>query len=325
MSGIMSINDIKNINNIEIKMTTLRQLEYLIAIDEIRHFHKAAHKVGVTQPTLSAQIKLLEENLGVVLIERSRTSVFLTEAGQRVVLLAKRIINDVQEIYETAETMSREFAGTIRLGVSPTIGPYLLPHVIPGLHKAHKDLKLYVREVIPAYMPNDLINGKYDLLLTTTPVMGAGIHSLPLFREPLYLAVPADSSLAEFKQVERKHLKGQSILTLETGHQLHKQVVSICEEFGAKLLSDYEGTSLDTIRQMVGMGMGVSFLPGLYVKSELRKEKSVILRELKGRKLYRTIGVAWRENTLKQKEYETLANYKREAIKQKFTEFMIIE
>ncbi len=309
---------------LEEEMTTLRQLEYLIAIDELRHFHKAAHRVGITQPTLSAQIKALEQNLGVLLVERSRTSVFLTEAGERVLILAKRIMNDVQEIHETADTISREFAGTIRLGVSPTIGPYLLPHVIPGLHKAYKDLKLYVREVIPAYMPNDLVDGKYDILLTTTPVLGSGIHSLPLFREPLYLAVPADTELARAEKIERKHLKGQSILTLETGHQLHQQVVSICEEFGAKLLSDYEGTSLDTIRQMVGMGMGLSILPGLYVNSELRKDKTVVVRELKSRKLYRTVGLAWRENTLKTKEYETLAKFKRNAIKQKFSDFMII-
>ncbi len=305
-------------------MTTLRQLEYLIAIDETRHFHKAAHKAGVTQPTLSAQIKVLEDKLGVVLVERNRTSVFLTEIGQRIVTLAKRILRDVQEIEEIAKISTQFFAGTIRFGVLPTIGPYLLPHVIPGLYKAHKNLKLYVREAIPSNMVSDLVNGKFDLILTTTPVKKAGVHSIGLFREPLMIAVPADWTLANNEQIERKQLKGQSLLALEAGHQLHEQVEAICREFGAELLFDYEGTSLDTIRQMVGMGMGLSILPGVYVKSELRKDKTVVVRHLKGRALYRTIGLAWRENSIRSHEFETIAQHTRQAIKRQFPDFLAL-
>ena len=303
---------------------TLRQLEYLVAIDETRHFHRAAHKVGVAQPTLSAQVKALEDRLGVLLVERNRTSVVITETGQQVVTLARRILMDVKEIRDIAETSAHDFSGTIRFGVSPTIGPYLLPHVIPGLHKAHKTLKLYVRESIPAHLPGDLLDGKYDLILTTTPVNKSGVVTLPLFREPLYIAVPSDWALAKSEKIEKNSLKGQSLLALEIGHQLHEQVETICQEFGARLMFDYEGTSLDTIRQMVGMGMGLSILPGLYVKSELRKDKSVVVRELKGRALYRTIGLAWRVNSIRSYEFEVLASHIITAIKKKFPHFTVL-
>ena len=305
-------------------MPTIRQLEYLIAIDEMRHFHKAAHQVGVAQPTLSAQIKAMEDKLGVQLIERSRTTVMITDVGEQIVNKARQILMHVQDIHDIAKTTIQDFSGTIKLGVSPTIGPYLLPHVIPGLHKAYKDLKLYVRECIPSVMPGDLLNGRYDAILTTIPVKRSGISSQPLFREPLSIAVPADWSLAKQDTIERKKLYGQSILALETGHQLHEQVETICEEFGAKILFDYEGTSLDTLRQMVGMGMGLSILPGLYVKSELRKDKTVVVRQLKGRSLYRTIGLAWRENSIRSHEFEVLAKYIRDAIQKQFSDFMVL-
>lgn len=305
-------------------MPTLRQLEYLITVNETKHFHKAAQKIGISQPTLSAQIKTLEQHLGIILLERNRTSVIATEMGERVINIAKRIIKDVQEIKDISATANQIFAGTIKLGVAPTIGPYLLPHVIPNLHSTYQNLKLYVREGIPMQMPIDLLEGKYDVLLTPTPVKISGVYSQPLFREPLYIAVPSDWELAKHDTIERKKLKGQSLLALETGHQLHEQVESICEEFGAELLFDYEGTSLDTIRQMVGMGMGLSILPGLYVKSELRKDKTVVVRELKGRALYRTVGLAWRENSARKHEFLELAELNKTAIKRQFSEFITL-
>lgn len=305
-------------------MPTIRQLEYFVAVSETKHFHKAAHSLGVAQPTLSAQIKALEESLGVRLFERSRTSVILTDVGRDILQLSNDVLRNVQEIRDTALIRSKAFSGTVKLGVSPTIGAYLLPHVLPALHKAHKNLKLYVREVIPALMPSELNSGKHDLLLTTTPIKSTEFHSISLFREPLYIAVPAEWPLAKQDKIERKDLKGQSLLALEKGHQLHEQVEAICEEFGAKLLFDYEGTSLDTIRQMVGMGMGLSILPGLYVKSELRKDKTVVVRELKSRNLYRTVGYVWRKNAIRSKEFDEVSAYTQAAVKSKFSDFSLL-
>ncbi|MGI9524676.1 MAG: LysR substrate-binding domain-containing protein [Hyphomicrobiaceae bacterium] len=305
-------------------MPSIRQLEYLLALNETRHFRRAAARVGVSQPTLSAQLSALEERLGVQLVERSRSSVLVTSVGEQVVEIARRVIRNVQEIEDVAAGHKDELAGTIRLGLPHTIGPYLLPRVIPRIHKSYPDLKLYVREEVPHELPRSLEYGIHDLIITPIPVRAEGLAMLPLFREPLYLAVASDSDLASCEHIERKDLKGRSIIALETGHQLREQVDAICNEFGAVLLTDFEGTSLDTIRQMVGMGMGLSFLPGLYVHSNLSKDSAVRTVELKGRALYRTIGLMWRQTSARKDEFVRLAEHIRETVKRSFPKFQLL-
>ncbi|MGI9426423.1 MAG: hydrogen peroxide-inducible genes activator [Hyphomicrobiaceae bacterium] len=305
-------------------MPSIRQLEYLLAVDDARHFRKAAAKVGVSQPTLSVQLATMEKRLGVQLIERSRSRVLLTPIGQEIVEIARRILRDVQEIRDVATHQLGHPGGTIRLGLPPTIGPYLLPRVIPRVHRSYPDLKLYVREEVPHGLPGSLEQGVHDLVIMPVPVKADGLESMPLFREPLHLIVPSDSDLGKRDQIERKDLKGRSVLTLEPGHQLREQVDAICSEFGADLLNDFEGTSLDTVRQMVGMGMGLSFLPGLYVHAMLGKDSTVKTVELRGRAIYRTIGLLWRDTSARKAEYELLANHIRETIKRSFPKFQIM-
>lgn len=299
-------------------MPSLRQLEYLIALSETHHFRRAAEQVGVSQPTLSAQLATLEESLGAQLVERSRSRVLLTPLGQEVVQLARRVLRDTQEMRDVCSVQGGYFAGTIRLGLPSTIGPYLLPRLVPRVHKAYPHLKLYMREEVPHVLPPRLQDGHHDVIVTPLPVHGDELHSIPLFREPLYLAVPADSALTKFEKLERKELEGQAVLTLESGHHLREQVEAICQEFGAELLSNFEGTSLDTLRQMVGMGMGVSFLPGLYVHSALSKDKSIKILELKGRAIYRTVGMLWRKTSARSSEFEQLADDIRDTVKRNF-------
>ena len=305
-------------------MPSLRQLEYLLAVDEQRHFRRAAAKVGVSQPTLSAQLSTLEQTLGTQLVERSRSRVLLTPVGREIAEIARRIIRDVQEIRDVATHKLGEPGGTIRLGLPPTIGPYLLPRVVPRIHRAYPDLKLHVREDVPMNLPDGLDAGKYDVIITPVPVRGEGLEVVRLFREPLVLVVPADSELAGRESIERKDLRQRSILTLEAGHHLREQVESLCEDFGAELLTDYEGTSLDTVRQMVGMGMGLSFFPGLFVSSSLAKDSSVRPIELKGRAIYRTIGLMWRDTSARKPEYKQLAQHIRETVKRSFPKFQIL-
>ncbi|MBU2531637.1 MAG: hydrogen peroxide-inducible genes activator [Alphaproteobacteria bacterium] len=305
-------------------MPSLRQLEYLLAIQDERHFRRAAAKMGISQPTLSAQLSTLEQALGAQLVERSRSRVLLTPVGKEVAEIARRIVRDVQEIRDVATHKLGEPGGTIRLGLPPTIGPYLLPRVIPRIHRAYPHLKLYVREDVPRNLPDGLDQGKYDVVIMPVPVRAQGLESISLFREPLYLVVPADSDLSQRDYIERKDLKGRSILTLESGHHLREQVEALCEEFGAELLTDYEGTSLDTVRQMVGMGMGLSFLPGLYVHSTLGRDGSVKLVELKGRSLYRTIGLLWRDTSARKPEFEQLAQHIRDTVRKSFSRFPIL-
>ncbi len=305
-------------------MPSLRQIEYLVALSETRHFRKAGEKVGVSQPTLSAQILALEEKLGVQLVERSRSSVLFTPAGRQILTIGRRILRDVQEVRDLAASQKGELAGSIRLGLPTTISPYLLPHMLPELHRTHPDLKLYVREQVPQDLPRALAEGTHDIILTPLPVTSAELHVEPIFREPLYVVVPQDHRLAEKGIVERSDLTGESVLALERGHQLHEQVNALCEEFGAQLLFDYEGTSLNTLHQMVAMGMGISFLPGLFVKSTLGKSSGVVALELKGRTLYRAIGLVWRRASVREADFSALKSFIRRTVERRFKGFALL-
>ena len=270
-------------------MTSLRQLEYLLALEECRHFRRAAEHCGVSQPTLSAQLRALEEQLDAQLVERSRSRVLLTPIGVEIAKIARRVLRDVEEIRHVAAGPKTGMGGMVRMGLAPTVGPYLLPRMIPDLHAAYPELKLYVREDFPAALPQALEQGRHDVCVLPLPVNRQELETEPVFREPLYLAMPADHRLAQKRRINRRDLSGQSILAIESGHNLHEQVEGLCAEVNAHLLSDFEGTSLDTLREMVGMGMGLSFLPGLYVRSSLGQDPAIAVAELGGPKIFRTI------------------------------------
>lgn len=302
-------------------MPSLRQLEYLVALYDKRHFRRAAETVGVSQPTLSAQLKAFERDLGATLVERGRAGVVFTPLGEEIVQIAHRIVRDMVEIRQKASSYGQDFGGTIRLGLPATIGPYLLPRMLPELHRTYPSLRLYVREEVPLTLPSALQEGRYDVLITPLPVKGAEFEVVPVFREPLFIAVAADHPLARSDEIKRSDLADQSILTLETGHHLHEQAEAMCEEFGARLRFDFEGTSLDTLRQMVAMGVGLSLLPGLYVRSSVAQDTSVKALKIRGRSLFRTIGVVWRRKSTLGAQYEKLANYVAKTIAREFPDF----
>ncbi|MEM8699409.1 MAG: LysR substrate-binding domain-containing protein, partial [Pseudomonadota bacterium] len=257
---------------------TLRQLRYLVALAEALHFRRAAERIGVSQPSLSAQIQLIEGALGVQLIERSRAAIALTPVGREVVARARRVLEEVQAISDFALEAQSGLLGTIRLGVKPTLGPYLLPHIVAPLHRENPDLKLYVREGAPRELEFELANGTHDVILAQLPVTGADLVTQRLFREPLYLALPAAHPLAAETAIQSAQIKGLEVLSLTPLYHLHDQITGLCEEFGAKLVRDYEGTSLDALRIMVGMEMGVTFVPALYARSEIEGQGEVVVR-----------------------------------------------
>ena len=296
-------------------MPSLQQLRYLVAIADTLHFRRAAEACHVTQPTLSGQLRELEARLGVQLVERSRARVLLTPTGAAVAERARIVLRDVNEIIAVAKHDQGRFSGTVRVGVLASLGPYLLPHVLPGLHRDFPDLKPYVREGVPRTLLAGLDDGSLDLLLFPLPVKEADFHSTPLFREPLWVLVPSDHPLAAKKTIARADLKGETVLTLERGHRLHDQVRDICQEFGAQLSLDYEGTSLDTLRQMVGMGMGLSLLPALYIGSEAVADRQVAARQVRPRAPYRMIGMVWRRHSARHDEFSALAGFIRGVLK----------
>jgi len=290
-------------------MPSLRQLEYLVAVSETRHFRRAAERCNTTQPTLSEQIKALERRLGVQVIERSTSRVVVTPIGLQVIDIAKRMLRDAHEIRVLSASGGKELAGLLRLGLPPTIGPYLMKHAAPNLHKKYPDLKLYVREDIPQMLPRALEDGIHDVIIAPLPIKGAEIESVPLFREPLFLTVAADHPLALRKSVKLSDLNGDDMLALGPGHQLHEAVAKLCEEAGARLRYDFEGTSLDMLREMVIMRLGITFMPGLYVASELHRDASVRTLEIRDRSVSRSIGMAWRKTSGRRQSYLKLADF----------------
>ncbi|HRD77606.1 MAG TPA: LysR substrate-binding domain-containing protein, partial [Hyphomicrobiaceae bacterium] len=243
-------------------MPSIRQLEYLVALAETRNFRRAAERTNTTQPTLSEQIKALEDRLGAQLVERSRSGTMLTPIGAQVVEISRRILKDSNDIKTVAAAGDSSLKGVLKLGTAATVGPYLLPLVVTSLHRAYPDLKLYVREQMPDSLPRALEEGSHDFIISPLPLRGDDLVSVELLREPLFLTVAADHPLATKERVERADLLDLEVLTLGPGHQLHDVVIALCEEFGARLRLDYEGTSLDMVREMVITGLGVTFMPG---------------------------------------------------------------
>jgi len=293
---------------ISVPPITLRQMRYLLALEETQHFREAAESCGISQPSLSVQVKTLEEALGLTLVERGRGPVRLTLAGREVARRAREILDATQGILELSVTLKSGLGGTIRLGTSATLGPYFMPHVVGDLRRTNPDLRLYIREAAPRDLLRELHDGMHDLILTQLPVSGATLSTTRLFREPLYLALPSGHPLAAREVLGNDDLAGQTVLALAPAYALYDLIAAVCADTGAELSRDYEGTSLDALRQMVAMNMGLTFLPALYVESEIAgRAQDVAIRPFRGRRLARSVGLVWRTASGAGPAYERLA------------------
>jgi LysR family hydrogen peroxide-inducible transcriptional activator len=223
-------------------------------------------------------------------------------------------LRDVQDIVDLAHRDRNPLIGRTRLGVLPTLGPYLLPLILPELRRRNPGLKLYIREGLTDDLFGRLGTGDLDLLLTALPLHGDGMESAPLFQEPLHLVVPKGHPLADRRSVRRRDLAGENILTLERGHRLQRDVRELCAQCGAQLLLEYEGTSLDTLRQMVGMGLGLAFLPALYTRLEAPADRQIVVCRLVDKPLARTVSMAWRHAAPRRAQYAQIADLLRRAV-----------
>lgn len=276
---------------------TLRQIRYFIAVADHGSFRGAADRLDVTQPALTAQVASLEKLLETQVFERSRAGTSLTSAGRELLPSARRVLEEVRGFGDLAQSLTGGAAGTYRMGVTPTLGPYLLPHILPRIHAEFAGLKLYVREAAPSDLEDDLKNAGHDFILTTQPIMSRELVVASLFREPLKLAIAREHPLASKPRIHRMDLFGEEVLTIGEHHLFHRQITELCERVGASVRRDYEGTSLDTLRQMVVMGMGIAFLPALYVKSEIRERAELRVTDVEGIDVYRNHVLAWRPSS----------------------------
>jgi LysR family hydrogen peroxide-inducible transcriptional activator len=301
------------------RIPTIRQIQYFMAVVDSLNFRSAAEAMKVSQPTLSHQIVALEEAFGLQLFERSRAGTRLTAAGREILPGARRLIEELRGLTDHAESLSRGPAGTYRLGVTPTLGPYLLPHVLPAIHKRYAALKLYVREDAPRNLESGLASGEHDLILTPLPVDQPELTVEPLFRESVKLVMSSDHRLSRKKRINREDLAGEFVLTIEEHHHFHQQIQQLCERLGAHILRDYEGTSLDTLRQMVVMGMGIAFLPALYIQSEIHRPEELRIARVHGEGIQRTHALAWRTSSPARLLFREIADEIRTLVARKFS------
>lgn len=275
----------------------LRDLQYLVALDEHRHFGRAAAASFVSQPTLSTQLRKLENELGVVLIERGSRRVMLTQAGEVVVEYARRILNEVQAMREQARRLRDPECGTLRLGIFPTLGPYLLPHIIPELHRRFPKLELLLVEEKTKEIMARLRDGRLDAGLLAMPIADEHLRSEYLFTEPFVLAAPEHHPLARRSLLDIRALEGQSLLLLEDGHCLREQALEICASAGASERSGFRATSLETLRQMVAADVGITLLPTLAVLPPVPPTPGVRLVPFTEPPPARQIALVWRKTS----------------------------
>ena len=293
-------------------MATLRQLEYFVAIAERGHFGRAAAALNVSQPALSHQLRALEQGLGVTLIERGSRNVMLSPVGRELIEHARKVLREMGDLTEKAARSSDRPLGRIRFGVTPTLGPYLMPRVIEILHRQHPDLRLFIKEDIPGSQIAQLVDGQLDMMLAPLPVQTDLLHVEPLFREKLHIVAPPDHPLAQKAGLKESDLAGTTFLTLDHRHPYHRQVSALAERVGAKVLGNYEGTSLDSLRQMVGSGVALALLPELYILSEAGGTDMVRQLDVAGVNEYRSIAALWRRGAAFESTFAILAELARD-------------
>jgi LysR family hydrogen peroxide-inducible transcriptional activator len=286
----------------------LRDLEYLVAVDEERHFHRAAERCHVSQPTLSGQLKKLEERLGIRLIERSTRQVMMTDAGQAVVAQARRVLAASRGITEIAQSYHDPMAGELQLGLIPTVAPYLLPLIMSPLKKAFPRLKLWLHEQQTAVLLERLRNAELDFVILALPVAATGeFAELDLFREPFWMALPREDALVKRGEASLEDLNAREVMLLEEGHCLREHALDVCVTAGAGEQSAFHATSLETLRHMVGEGMGITLMPQLAVPKRRSKQDAVQYLPFEAPPPSRRIGLLHRQGSYREATFRALA------------------
>ena len=274
----------------------LKDLKYLVALADTGHFGKAAERTFVSQPTLSAQLKKLEEYLGVKLVERQPKNVQLTDIGKQVVIRARRMLEQGEEIIALGRTNADPLSGRIKVALIPTVGPYLLPRVTQKIRKALPNLGLMLYEYQTEPLLKRLRDGEFDLGIIALPSDADGLESRVLYEEAFMLAVPQQHALSEKSVVRIQDLKGQALLLLEDGHCLRDQALEVCSRVDVHEVEDFRATSLETLRQMVVAGLGITLLPELAVESPFG-QRGLTTRPFAKPAPSRTVGAVWRKSS----------------------------
>ena len=275
---------------------TLRDLQYLVALAETRHFGRAAERCHVSQPTLSAQLRKLEEYLGVALIERRPRKIALTAAGKAVIERARRMLQDADDIRALAHASQDPLTGQLKVGLIPTLGPYLLPRIMPRFAQSLPKLSLLLHEYQTGPLVQRVLDGELDLAILALPADTKGLQTRPLFAEAFLVAMPENHRLAARRRLKPADLAGEKLLLLEDGHCLRDQALEVCRKVSTEK-QDFGATSLETLRQMVAAGLGLTLLPRLSAEGPFAASRGLVVRPFTQPSPSRVIGAAWRRST----------------------------
>ena len=290
-------------------MPSIKQLKYLCAVAEHKHFSKAAAACHVTQSTLSVAIQDLESQLGVVVFERNKKTVLITPLGEKLLHQARGILGAVEDFVSLARANEGALSGEIRLGVIPTIGPFILPPILKNLRKSYPRLKLYLKEALSAQLLLQLQQGRLDLIMLAFPYAMPDMETVNLFRDEFLLCLPPGHKLEKAKQVKQQQLRGESLLLLEEGHCLRDHALEACKLQSADTDLVYQGTSLHTLVQMVANGLGVTLLPEMAVQANVLGDAHLQLKHFSSENVSREIGMAWRRSDPRRDDYLLLAEF----------------
>jgi LysR family hydrogen peroxide-inducible transcriptional activator len=290
-------------------LPSLRQLRYLVEVAEKLNFRAAAEACFVTQSTLSSGIKELETQLGVELVERDPRGVRLTLAGEQAVQRAKTLLADAQDLVETARGAGKPLAGLFRLGVIPTVAPFLLPGALPELREAYPELRLYLREDLTERLLEKLRAGELDAALIALPFDTGELSVLPLYKDEFWFVARTDDPHAKKKEVLVREIEPGSVLLLEEGHCLRDHAIAACGARGSRSRSEVEATSLNTLIQMVEGGMGVTLLPEITLKAGILNGTGLIARPFATHVPSRTIALVTRPSGARRADVELLAGF----------------
>lgn len=290
---------------------TLTELRYITALARERHFGRAADRCSVSQPTLSVAVKKLEDELGVALFERNKQEIAVTPVGERVVEQAKRVLTEADQVKRIAKQGQDQLDGPLRLGAIFTIGPYLIPHLLPILNEQAPQMPLLIEESYTATLAEALKAGQLDLIIISLPFNEPGIVTLPIYREPFAAVLPSSHPWREQERLELRQMSAEPLLLLGPGHCFRDQVLEFCPECrqsptGNDLQRTLEGSSLETIRHMVASGLGITILPCTAAGADRYAQRLLTIRRFQPPEPSRRVALAWRATFPRPKAVEAV-------------------
>lgn len=290
-----------------INLPTVKQLRYLIALEKNLHFGQAAEACFVTQSAFSVAIKELESLLNVQLVDRTNRSVVFTPVGKAIVQQARLAIFDLEGVVDIAKSQQEDLCGVLKMGVIPTIAPFLLPKILPKIRKRFPKLELYLKEEQTKKIHELLLDGELDILLLALPYELANTETISIFNDPFKLAYKKGTQLINPDNFSPNKINKESILLLEDGHCLRDHALSACGIGKKEKISKFSANSLYTLIQMVDNDLGITFVPQMAIDRGLLKNTRVQTQDLK-EKSYREIGLAWRKSSVRKNEFKLLAD-----------------